>query len=202
MRYLKTFFESTEYSIFDTEGWEKLLPLELTIKDDSGTWTLTKPKSRLKTRHAANVTGLMNGVQISYYHNTVELQGGDVTADGEPDQLDFDIDVVKVNDGTDANSDKMRLDVGITYGDSTVFQFSITSPSDVNVVHYNGYGSKYDPNSTFAFDDKSVASLVNFFNSWGFEISTDDFSFMDSKKFSFVPDYDVTRYSEFVARRQ
>ena len=45
--------------------------------------------------HATNVTNLMNCLQINYYQNTPEKNNNDVNRDGEPDQLEFDITIVK-----------------------------------------------------------------------------------------------------------
>ena len=179
MRYLKTFEQVTgDYSVFDTEGWEKLIPKNLTVVTDTGRWTLAKPEWKNGMGHATNVTGLMNSVQINYYQNTVEKENGDVTADGEPDQLEFDIDMVKDNDGTDANSDALKLDVDITYGDSMKSEFTIRMPDEVTIGHYNGYGSQYDPETSFAFDDVSIDGLVSFFNSFGFKLTAGDLDFL------------------------
>lgn len=179
MRYLKTFEQvASEYSVFDTEAWERLLPNELTVVTDTGRWTLTKPEWRNGMGHATNVTGLMNSVQINYYQNTVDVEEGDVTADGEPDQLEFDIDLVKDNDGSQANPDNLKLDVDITYGDSMKSEFTIRMPNEVTIGHYNGYGSMYDPETSFAFDDESLESLVSFFNSFGFSLDAADLDFL------------------------
>ena len=178
MRYLKTFEEVTgDYSVFDTDGWERLLPKELTVVTDTGSWTLEKPDWESGMGHAPNVTGLMNCLQISYYHNTVDEQG-DVTADGEPSYLAFDIDRVKDNDGSHANPDSLKLDVDITYGDAMKSEFTITAPNQISIGHYNGYGSQYDPETFFGFDDSSLDSLVGFFNSFGFSLDVEDFDFL------------------------
>jgi hypothetical protein len=179
MRYLKTFEQVTDrISVFDTEGWESLLPKTLTIVTDSGEWTLEKPTSKFGMGHAANVTGLMNCLQINYHQNTVDEENGDVTADGEPDLLGFDITMVKDNDGSESNPETLRLDVDITYGDSMKSEFSVTMPNEVVVGHYNGYGSKYDSETSFAFDEYSIESLVRFFNSFGFSITREDLAFL------------------------
>lgn len=179
MRYLRTFEEVTsKYSVFDTEGWEDLLPKELTVVTDTGRWTLAKPVWKNGMGHATNVTGLMNCLQINYYQNTVEKENGDVTADGEPDQLEFDITMVKDNDGSDANPESLKFDVDVTYGDAMKSEFSIKMPNQVTIGHYNGYGSLYDPETSFAFDDESLENLVNFFNSFGFRLTTEDLYFL------------------------
>jgi len=179
MRYLKTFEQATaRISVFDTEGWEKLLPKELTVLTENGSWTLEKPVWENGMGHATNVTGLMNCLQINYYQNTVENADGDVTADGEPDQLEFDITMVKDNDGHDSNPETLKFDVDITYGDSMKSEFSISMPNNVSVGHYSGYGSKYDSETSFAFDEDSIGSLVRFFNSFGFSITREDLAFL------------------------
>ena len=178
MRYIRTYREAREYSVFDTKGWQSLLPDSLTVVTDTGEWTLRRPDADSGMGHATNVTGLMNGLQINYYQNTVEENGGDVTADGEPDQLEFDITMVKDNGGGDANPDSLRLDLDVTYGDSMKFEFSVSKPGRVEVGHYNGYGSKHDPGTWFAFDAPSLSAVVRFINSFGFSVTEGDLAFL------------------------
>ncbi len=179
MKFLRRFNESESYSYFDTEQWKKFLPKELKLVTSDGNWTLTLPDENNNMRHATNVTHLMNCIQIIYSQNTPSREDGDVTRDGEPDQLGFDITIVKNNDGHSANPDTLKLTVDITYGDSMAVEFIIEKPNKISVLHYTGIGSKYDSDTSFGFEDESIKSLVNFFNSWGFKLTPDDLSFID-----------------------
>ena len=167
MKHLKKFYEHN-ISIFN-QDWKKLLPETLSIVTDNGEFTLTKKDL------------MINGdlLQFAYYQNTPEKNGGDVLADGEPDYLEFDIHVMKKNDGSSANPDNLRLDVDITYGDSMVSEFSIEKPNKVDVIHYTGKGSIHDSKSFFGFTDKSLLDITNFFNTFGYNLTTKDFLFID-----------------------
>jgi len=186
MRYIKYYRESESYSVFDSEGWKKFLPKELTVVTDTGNWTLKIPDTEYNTGHATNVTNLMNALQINYYQNTPDTEGGDVNRDGEPDQLEIDITIVKNNDGKSSNPDTLKLNIDITYGNAIVSEFTIEKPNKVHVYHYTGYGSKYDPNSFFGFDDESLLNLIKFFNSWGFQLTKEDFTFLDKYPDSYI----------------
>ena len=189
MRYLKTYnFIFENISIFKSDEWSKLLPNSLTIISDTGEWKLTRPNEDYGMKHATNITNLMNGLQISYYQNTPSMCNGDVTSDGEPDLLCFDITIVKKNDGTKSNPDTLKLSVDITYGDNMVSGFTIEKPNKVNLIHYNSYGSLYDPQTFFAFDDNSLIDLIKFFNSWGFNLTKDDLKFLDKYPNSYYHD--------------
>ena len=186
MKYLKRFNESEEsYSVFDSQGWKKFLPKELSIVTQNGTWKLEIPQEEYGMSHATNVTNLMNCLQINYAQNTPSKEDGDVTRDAEPDQLEFDITIVKNNDGSVANPDNLKLNVDITYGDAMVTEFTIEKPNIITILHYTGFNSQYDPDSFFGFEDESLENLVKFFNSWGYELSKKDFAFIDNNLYSY-----------------
>ena len=193
MKHLRKFNESV--SIFD-DNWIKLLPKELTIITHNGEFNL-KVKG-LDTEHGyPGIYNLMNSVSFIYDQDTVENQDGDVTADGEPDNLQFDIAIVKDNDGSEANPSKsLRLNIDLTYGDSMMYAFTIDYPNKVNVHHYNGKDSLYDPESHFGFSDESLQELVTFFNRFGFETTPEDFKFIDSDPDS----YDYERPNEKILK--
>lgn len=189
MKYLKRFLETSDkgYSVFDTEGWKKLLPKKLIVVTQNGNWELERPDGEYGMNHATNISGLMNGLQIDYAQNTPSKESGDVNRDGEPDHLVFDINIVKNNDGTQANPDTLKLDVDITYGDSMMVEFTIEKPNRVEVIHYTGIGSLHDPYTYFGFEDESLKELVQFFNSWGYNLSTKDLTFIDKYPDSYIP---------------
>lgn len=179
MKYLRKFNESESYSYFDSNEWKKFLPKKLFLVTNNGRWELELPSDSNNMGHATNIMNLMNGLQINYYQNTPAREDGDVTRDAEPDQLEFDITIVKNNDGSSANPDTLKLDVDITYGDAMACEFTIEKPNKVQVLHYTGIGSLYDPESFFGFEDESLEDLVKFFNSWGFELDKSNFTFID-----------------------
>lgn len=156
-------------SIFDREVWKKYLPKELTIVTSNGNFNLVFSE--------VSIIGNLNIAQIVYYHNT-NANLGDELKDGEPDYLEIDIHLVQNNDGTKASSD-LKFNVDITYGDAMVSEFIIKMPGKVEVIHYTGIGSKYDKDTEFGFDDKSLQDLINFFNRFGFKLDKKDFTFID-----------------------
>ena len=186
MKYLKRFNESESYSLFDSEGWKKFLPKELHLVTNNGNWNLELPQENSGMGHATNITNLMNCIQINYTQKTTSRKDGDVTRDAEPDQLEFDITIVKNNDGSGANPDTLKLNVDITYGDAMAVEFTIEKPNRINVIHYTGFGSQYDPNTFWGFEDDSIEDLVKFFNSWGYELTTKDFTFIDKYPDSYI----------------
>jgi hypothetical protein len=132
---------------------------------------------------------MLNGdlIQIAYYQNTFE-KSGDALGDGEPDYLEIDIHTLKDNDGTKANPDTLRLNIDITYGDSMMFSFTIDKDNGLNVHHYDGFNSKYDPESKFYFSDDTIKDLVEFFNRFDdYQLTPKDFNFLDSDPNSYQP---------------
>lgn len=185
MKYLKRFNESESYSYFNSDEWVKLLPKKLIVVTNTGNWELELPEADA-LGHQTNITNLMNCIQINYYQNTIRKQGGDVNKDGEPDQLEFDITIVKDNNGSESNPDNLKLNVDITYGDAMMAEFTIGMPNKVDVYHYTGYGSKYDSETFFGFDDASLDALIRFFNSWGFKLTKNEFLFIDKYPETYV----------------
>ena len=176
MRYLRKFVEN-KISIFNPE-WSKLLPEELVVVTDNGEFCLTRNKDLSDINHPIDISNLMNCVQIAYIHHTPENKDGDVSADGEPDYLCFDITFVKDNSGEHANPESLKLNIDITYGDHMQYSFTIDK-SGVNVHHYTGRNSLYDPETFWGFSDESLEKLVDFFNRFGFNNTVDDYKFID-----------------------
>lgn len=194
MRYLRKFNENV--SLFD-ENWVKLLPKELTIITNNGKFTLDVNSLDPDKHGYSGVYNLMTSFSFSYGQDTLERSNDDPTADGEPDSLQFDIAIVKDNDGSEANpSNSLRLNVDLTYGDSMMYAFTIDYPNKVHVHHYNGKDSLYDPETHFGFSDESLQELVTFFNRFGFETTSDDFKFIDSD----LDSYDYERPNEKILK--
>lgn len=174
MKYIKSFKENKEYSIFNSNGWKKLLPYKLKITTDSGKWELKLPDD-INNINPTNISNIMNAIQIDYHQNTLNNEDGDSTFDGEPSHLGIDICIIKDNDGTKGDSNDLKLDIDITYGDYIPYEFSIKKPNIVKIIHKE---PKKD-NNYFGFSDESLNDLISFFNSWGFSLTPNDFKFMD-----------------------
>jgi len=192
MKYIKKFNEN-KISIFDSSEWVKLLPKKLTIINQNGEFTLDVKSLEPGDDGYPGIYNLMNCVSVMYSQSTLDKKDDDPTADGEPDNLQFDITMVKDNDGTESNpSNSLRLNIDLTYGDSMMYEFTIDYPNKVNVHHYNGKDSLYDPETYFGFSDESLKELVTFFNRFGFETTTGDYKFIDSD----IDSYDYKRPTE------
>lgn len=178
MKHLRRFNENV--SLFDP-NWVKLLPKKLSIITNNGEFTLDVCSLEPETSGFSGIYNLMTSFSFSYAQNTIERSNDDPTADGEPDTLQFDIAIVKDNKGDEANpSNSLRLNVDMTYGDSMMYEFTIDYPNKVNVHHYNGKDSLYDPETYFGFSDESLQELVDLFNRFGFSTTPKDYEFMDS----------------------
>jgi len=177
-RYIKMYEDFGRISTFD-QDIKSFLPEEVNIETTYGKHTLKKSDV------------MLNGdlIQITYYQNTPEENDDDVTADGEPDYLCFDIHTIKENDGSEANGDNLRLNIDMTYGDAMVSEFTIEAPNKVVPHHYTGANSLYDPKFVFGFDDESLQALVDFFNRFSdnYNLTKDDFKFLDKDPNSYKP---------------
>ncbi len=169
--------ENKKISIFDST-WIKLVPKSLTIVTQNGKFTLTRPYDTDNIGYPVDGYNVMNEISFIYGQNTTK--DGDVLKDAEPDQLQFDITLVKDNKGEQANPDSLRLNIDITYGDNMQYEFTIDKPNKVKVYHYTGKNSLYDPETFWGFSDESLQDLVKFFNRFGFETTIGDFKFIDS----------------------
>jgi len=187
MKHIKLFEDFNQnndrISIFE-QDWKKLIPNELIVINDGGKWKCVKKDL------------LINDpvFSISYFNQseTDNVDNIDVLSDGEPDFLTFDISVVKNNDGTYSNPDKLKLNVDITYGDQMVSEFTIEAPNKVTPHHYTSVNSLYDPKTIFAFDDESLSKLVELFNRFNdkYKLTVNDFTFLDKEQNSYIPDHD------------
>ena len=162
-------------SIFDKENWRKYLPQKLKLITNNGHFELEQ----------TDLTVNSDLIQIIWHQNTFDGPN-DSNKDGEPDTIEFDIHTVKTNDGTEANPDNLKLNIDVTYGDSMVSAFTISMPGEVDVIHYNGFGSKFDKETEFGFEDETIKELVEFFNRFGFKLDSKDFTFIDKHKDSYT----------------
>jgi hypothetical protein len=161
MKYIKRFNEGFE-SIYDVD-WKSVLPKTLTILKDG--------------EHTFKVGNIMKDadmVQVTYVNEKIEW--------GVTDTLEFDFYFEKVD-----NFFKMHID--ITWGDAMASEFSITSPSKVDVIEYTSFNSKTDPSNTiFALEENSLQEFVKFLNKFdGFKVDRSQFNFLDSDKDSYHP---------------
>lgn len=161
-------------SIFDQDWFEKILPDTLELITQDGDFTLKKNDSTIGK----------DIVQFNYWQlGYDEDVPGSVLDNGEPSTLEFDIHFVK-------NVDGIKLLVDITYGDNMACEFTIESPNKINIIHYNGFNSKYDPKTYFGFSDKSLDDLIKFFNAFnhGLKLNKKDFTFIDKDLDSYKHD--------------
>lgn len=175
-RIIKESEDESRISIF-SQDIKKLLPENLNLITTNGQFELELKDVMLN----------VDLIQIVYYHNTFE-KSDDALSDGEPDYLEIDIHTLKNNDGTKANSDTLRLNIDITYGDSMMFSFTIDKDNGLKVHHYDGINSKYDSESTFYFSDDTIKDLVELFNRFDdYQLTPKDFTFIDSDPNSYQP---------------
>lgn len=152
-------------SIFDQDWFEKILPNTLELVTQNGNFTLKKNDSTIGK----------DIIQFNYWQKAYNNNDPSTVLDnGEPDFLEFDIHFVK-------NVDGVKLLVDITYGDNMACEFSLEAPNKINIIHYNGFNSKYDSKTYFGFSDKSLDDLIKFFNAFnhGLKLDRKDFTFID-----------------------
>jgi hypothetical protein len=179
LKYLKLYEDfNKRISTFD-QDIKILLPEEMFIENEYGKYTLKKKDI------------MLNGdlIQITYYQNTPNENDGDVTADGEPDYLCFDIYTIKENNGGESNGDNLRLNIDITYGDAMIYSFTINEPNQVEPHHYTGIGSMHGKETKFHFEDETLEELIKFFNRFSdkYNLTKDHFKFLDSDPNSYKP---------------
>ena len=172
IRHIKKYNEITNSTAIFSQDIKNFFPDKIYLSTTNGDWELDKKDI------------MLNGdlIQMAYYHNPSK-KSGDVLIDGEPDFLEFDIHI-------DKNERGIKLLVDITYGDSMVCEFSIEAPNKINVIHYTGINSKYDPETHFGFNDETINDLVKLFNSFNqdFKLTSDDFKFIDKDPDSYKHD--------------
>ena len=199
MRYLRKFNEN-RVTLFDPK-WIEVLPKSLVIITDNGEFKLERKNVVDKnTNYPDQISHYMVLVQIPYSQNTMEEEDGDALADGEPDNLEFDICMVKNNEGNESNPDTLRLNIDMTYGDNMQCEFTIEKLKDgsskVECHHYTGKNSLYDPETYFGFSDESLADLVEFFNRFGFDTKPEDYKFLDSDPDSYYYEKPIVKDRE------
>jgi GMP synthase-like glutamine amidotransferase len=153
-----------DISIFQQDWFEKLLPETLTIT--------SLGKDYVFEKNEATING--DVVQFSYYTETYQ-KPEDALKDGEPSFLEFDLHFFK------NEKNIIKIIVNITYGDAMASEFSIEPPNKINIIHYNGIGSKYDSETHWGFKDESIKDLIKFFNSFnhGVNLEPKDLAFID-----------------------
>ena len=214
MKYLKIYEEFNKFtkfknddlktddgriSMFDDKRFFELLPDELTIVHTKGDNYISNG-SQIDKKGKVNTCTLKKSdiaidpvkLEITYTQYTPEKEDGDVLADGEPDNLEFDVHVVKNNDGVESNPDNLKLNIDITYGDAIPSSFTIEAPNKVYPHDYTGEHSVVDPKTMFAFTHESLLKLSDFFNRFDDKFTTtpEDFKFLDTKSDSYVPSMD------------
>lgn len=161
MKYLKKF----ETFKFLEESFEDNFPKTISIYTSGGSYTLIK----------SDFTREVDIIRCSYWHNSA--QDGNISKDGEPDLLMFDIHFLR-------NANGLKTHIDITYGDKMVSEFSIEAlerPNKVKVHLYNGFNSKIDSDTQFGFQNKTILDLVKLFNIFNsdYRLEKEDLSFID-----------------------
>lgn len=178
MKYLK-YFENRAYgsnyvSILD-EDIEKYLPKSVGIYtmggggEGGGSYQL-----ELDT-----VTREVDILRVPYSHDTLQDVDFDVTADGEPNTLEFDMHFFR-------KEGHLKIIVDVTYGDNMVSAFTIEHPNKIAVNHFTGLGSQIDSETHFGLTDESIEEWVAFFNRFGFRLHKKDFTFIDKYPETYV----------------
>jgi len=149
----------TNKNLIYNSNWKDELPEFLSINNNKKIYKYKR----------GNVMLLADTVQITY-----DLYPGEKW--GIPDTLEFDLYFVR-----DSESEKIRINVDITYGDLMACEFSIDPPNKINVVQDTTYHSKFDKsNSVFALTDESLNEFINFLNKIdGIKITRGDVKFLD-----------------------
>jgi hypothetical protein len=161
MKYIKRFNEGFE-SIYDVD-WKSVLPKTLTILKDG--------------EHTFKVGNIMKDadmIQVTYVNVKNEW--------GVTDTLEFDFYFEKVDNS-------FIMDIDITWGDAMASEFSITSPSKVDVIEYTSFNSKTDPSNTiFVLEENSLKEFISFLNKFNeFKVDRNQFNFLDSNEDSYYP---------------
>lgn len=165
MNYLIGFKAFESATILDKDI-EKYFPKCLTIVTDRGEFTFKK----------SNLTREVDIIRVVY----------DQKVWGEADNLGIDLHFVREKGG-------LKILVDVTFGDFMASEFSLFGKNKVNVVHYNGKGSKQDPNTHFGFRNDSLQQLIDLFNKFGFELNIDQFKFIDQYPGDFKPEDQTTK---------
>lgn len=153
-------------NLYDTNQIRSILPRKIFLTTSNGNWELK----------LSDVIVAPPQISIIYHHNTTK-ESDDVLSDGEPDYLGFDLQLI---------DNKRKLICDITYGDAMMFSFEINQSGKVYVGHYNGYGSKFDPDYEFYFQEQSIDSLMGFFEKiTSNKLKREEFNFLDGDKHSF-----------------
>jgi len=177
MKYLKYFegsYGSNYVSILDSDI-EKYLPKKMEIYtmggggESGGSYELELDA----------VTREVDILRVPYSHNTLQDVDYDITADGEPNILEFDLHFFR-------KEGHLKIIVDVSYGDNMVSAFSIEHPNKISVNHYTGLGSHIDSETHFGLTDESIEEWVHFFNRFGFRLHKKDFTFIDKYPETYV----------------
>jgi hypothetical protein len=115
-------------------------------------------------------------IHVNYHHST-PIYTDDVLTDGEPDYLGFDFQII---------DEPKKIICDITYGDAMMFSFEVGNGGKVKVGNYNGYGSRFDSDYEFYFQEESISSFIDFLEDiTKFKLNRTEFNFLDGDKTSY-----------------
>jgi hypothetical protein len=153
-------------NLYDKESLKQIVPKEFLIQTSNG---------RFKLKNTDCVSAPPQ-IFLIYHHYTPD-KTHDVLSDGEPDYLGIDMHLI---------NEPKKCKCDITYGDAMMFSFEIDDDGELTVGHYNGYGSKFDPNYSFYFEEESINSLISLiYKITNKQIDREKFNFLDGNKNSF-----------------
>ena len=160
MKHLKRFNESKNVNIYEID-WHTIVPRKLTMVYSNQPLVFVCNKDTNIMKHS-------DLIQITYTPEQGEVWG-------KSDCLEFDLHFLRISE-----SGEIKLDIDITWGNFMESEFSIIPPDNVSVILCTSKDSLFDPtNTVFAFDDRSLNNLVNFFNQiCGISITTEDLNFL------------------------
>jgi hypothetical protein len=168
MRNIRTFEQYDETELLGAD-WRGILPRVIDVAKDVEGDTLERRFTRGNVIKNANMTQVIYEADEKMY--------------GHPDEMSLDVYYYK------NHRSKMTLD--IMYGDMVACEFSVTQPSEVRVIEYTSYGSRFDPSDTlFALSPASVDALAMFINQVdGFKVTSEQLGFLARPKKIHGPDY-------------
>lgn len=158
MKFIKT-FEQYGLSFYDKK-WESYLPNKIVVFKDGHSYEFIKRNTLLNA----------DWINITYENHLY----------GEPNSLMLDVYYI-----FDINTNHVKLDVDITYGDLMVSEFTIEAPNKIKIGQYTSFDSKFDTSNTeFSLDNNSLNGLLNYFNAFdhGIHLSIEDLKFLSQEQ--------------------
>lgn len=143
------------------------LPKQLTIYTSNGNF-------EYKLKNTYNDGSSIKNI----YFNISKKNNDKLLPIDEPNNLYIDFNLHN-------SEDCQKFIVTVNHGKSQKFEFALQKPDILTVTNYNGFGSKFDAESKFAFTDESLIGIVKSLNNIGFNFTVKNFQFMDKYPYSY-----------------